>query len=601
MSDVFPRFKNWIGGKKPPDIPLSSKKNRNGKKDHILDSSSAVFVDLPRIAKPDLEEDRRPREYWEIYNRGVSFYKRKWYEKAKDEFLKLLDYKSPHHTFYTYLVRTYRKIIDRQTEKRKFQKAYKVFEEFFDVCKEYVTNTDRRKFNKLVDKLLQDAPSSDYRKVQLVEGERKPDFEIIELNQSSLTSLDETKIEKKSRPKRRKWKFIGRVGSGTLYVESVYNKEQSKYDKSFLMMRNSMGNIEKEFPVSHGIYRFKAAEDSDKFVASSDDMVLYFYSIQKGCLGTYDLKGHTDHKYHVRCVDISPRGQSLLFTHVDRAYLMDSSLKPIENWRTPPKEGWEKRISGEAVARFEEYERSLAILGLSGKPAYEEIKKALRSMVLRYHPDRNPNDPRATERTREIISAYEKLTGEEAKQAFRGVENAEYYYKMMDQIEVEIPGTPMSFTIEFGMVGPGEDWIYATCLGPNADRIYLGCYSGKVYCLSKDGRVTKLYNCHDVVRSIREKGKHLFIETDYCLFIIKDDKYLTHVSTWKAGDLRWDDDGFMLVGTKELRIFLDEGIEIGRRNFKNKIYDVYWASGNINVVTANKAYTFSVSRNLNCF
>jgi len=212
MSDVFPRFKNWIGGKKPPDIPLSSKKNRNAKKDHILDSSSAVFVDLPRIAKPDLEEDRRPREYWEIYNRGVSFYKRKWYEKAKDEFLKLLDYKSPHHTFYTYLVRTYRKIIDRQTEKRKFQKAYKVFEEFFDVCKEYVTNTDRRKFNKLVDKLLQDAPSSDYRKVQLVEGERKPDFEIIELNQSSLTSLDETKIEKKSRPKRRKWKFIGRVG-----------------------------------------------------------------------------------------------------------------------------------------------------------------------------------------------------------------------------------------------------------------------------------------------------------------------------------------------------------------------------------------------------
>jgi len=596
VSEVFRRFKNRIGGKEPPDIqPVLSKENRNGKEEHILNSSSAIFIDLPWMTKPDFDEDRKPQEYWKIYNKGLSFYKRKWYEKAKGQFLKLLDYESPHRTFYTYLLRTYRKIIGRQIESRKFQGAYEVYEEFFDICEGHITDTDRRKFNRLIEKLLQDAPGSDYEKIELVASGRKPDVEIMELDERAWILLAETKMEKKSRPPKRNFRFISDIRSGTLYVGSIYDTEHSKYVKSLLMLRDCTGNIEKEFAVDHGIYRFRAAEDSDRLVASSDDMILYLYSMQEGCLGTYDLRRHTDNKYHVRCVDISPEGKFLLFTHVDRAYLMDSSLQAIGDWRTPPKEGWEKRTSGEAVARFEEYQRSLAVLGLSGQPTYEEIRKAFRTMVLRHHPDRNPNDARATERTQEIMRAWEVLTGEEAKQAFEGMENAEYYYKMMDQIKLEIPGTSISFTIEVGMLGPGEDWIYATCLGPNADTIYLGCYSGKVYCISKDGRARKLLNCHDVVRSIREKGKRLFIETDYCLFVIKDDKCLTHVSTWKTGNLRWTDDGFMLVGTKELRLFSDEGLEIGRISFKNSIYDVYWGDGNLNVVTAKKAYVFSAS------
>lgn len=595
MTEAFRRFKNRISGKTPPDIqPVLSGENRNGKKEHVLDSSSAMLINLPQIAKPDFDKDRKPPEYWSIFNKGLSFYKRKWYEKAKAEFLKLLDYDNPHRTFYTHLLRTYRKIIGKQIERRKLQDAYKVYHEFFDICRGHITDTDRRKFNGLIEKLLQDAPGSDYEKVELVKTGRKPDFEIMELNESAWTLLGETKIEKKSRPPRRKWRFISDIGIGTLYVESVYDREYSKYVKSLLVLRDRTGNIERELAVDHGIYRFKAAKDSDRFVASCDDLTLYLYSIQDGCLGTYDLGRHTDNKYHVRCVDISPEGKFVLYTHVDRAYLMDSSLKAIADWRTPPKEGWEKRTSGEAVARLEEYQTSLAVLGLSGQPTYVEIKKAFRTMLLRHHPDTNPNDPRATERTREIIDAYEILTGEEAKQAFRGVENAEYYYKMMDKVKVEIPGTPMSFTIEFGMAGPGEDWIYATCLGPSADTIYLGCYSGKVYCMSKDGRVRKLFNCHDVVRSIREKGEYLYVETDYTLFVIKDDMYLTHVNTWKTGNLRWHDDGFMLVGTKELRLFSDDGIEIGRMNFKNSISYVYWADDNLNVVTSKKAYVFSV-------
>lgn len=602
MPGLFLRLKSWFTPT-PKNLgalqPVSKKAYEQKMKGKVLDPSSSVSIELPRVPKTNFEEGRKPPEYWEIYNKGVSLYTRKWYGRARAEFLKLLDYENPHQTFYTYLLRTYRKILADLIEKKKFADAHEAYGEFFDICGEHVTDTDRRNYNKLVDQLSQNKPGVQYQKVALIGRKKEPEYEIDASDQYVLAMTREIKFGKEERPGKKDWNFIGRIDSGVLYVGCAYNKELSKYDSSVLVLRNRSGDLEREFTVDHGIYRFKTAEDASRFVASSDDLVLYLYSMREGCLGTCDLKGYADDKRHVRCVDISPEGQFLLFTHIDLVYLMDASLRVINDWKTPAKEGWERRtdpgVSERTAAGSEGYRRQVAVLGLSGEPAKEEIKRAYRAMLHRYHPDRNPDDPTATEKTREIIAAYEGLTGEDAKQAFVGVENAEYYYRLIDQMKIEVPGTSVSFTLELGMVGPGEDWIYATCLGPQAERIYLGCYSGKVYCITKDGHVVKRYDCHDTVRSIREKGDRLFIETDYCLFILMGDRYFAHVHTWKAGDVRWNKSGFMLVGTKTVRLFTDEGAEIGSISFKNNIYDTYEADGAICVITARKVYTFSVS------
>lgn len=50
------------------------------------------------------------------------------------------------------------------------------------------------------------------------------------------------------------------------------------------------------------------------------------------------------------------------------------------------------------------------VLGISKSASADEIKKAYRKMVIKFHPDKNPGDKEAEENFKEAAEAYEVLS-----------------------------------------------------------------------------------------------------------------------------------------------------------------------------------------------
>src|SRR5687767_15478077 len=58
------------------------------------------------------------------------------------------------------------------------------------------------------------------------------------------------------------------------------------------------------------------------------------------------------------------------------------------------------------------------VLGVASTATQDEIKKAYRRLAKKYHPDANLNDPKATDRFKEISEAYQVLGDDEKRKQY---------------------------------------------------------------------------------------------------------------------------------------------------------------------------------------
>jgi molecular chaperone DnaJ len=105
------------------------------------------------------------------------------------------------------------------------------------------------------------------------------------------------------------------------------------------------------------------------------------------------------------------------------------------------------------------------ILGVGRSASKDEIKKAFHKLAHQYHPDRNPNDPEAEKKFKEVNGAYQVLSNEEKRRQ---------YDQFGENFEGGIPAGEGGFGFDFGQgvnfedVGLGD--IFESFFGGGATR-----------------------------------------------------------------------------------------------------------------------------------
>lgn len=595
---IFRLIKGMFGQRNDQIIPAHNQPVKI-KDERLINIEKADHVILPQVPlMRDYQDNtyiQRNEAYWKSYNLAFSHYKRGWFEKAADEFLKIYD-QSNEASYHTYLLRTYRKIINAKQTKKKFHEALTFSDELFERCKDF-TNIDIKTHNKLIDQL----GIATEKKALLDVEDEKPEFSI---KSGAYLHLSLGK-------KPRGFKIENPYGEINPY--RIEHMKQTLWPllPHIKLEGDEVSYIENpSFKRLAGVaYRVRSVSgNNDIFIYSTENAEVRLSGTNLEILHSLDCSKFAGDKYHLRCIDMAEDLSLVIATVTDECFLFDKNLRKIKKWRMPYKidtasSRYARRtMSPSNLPEEEDLKWALETLGISkNNPSAEDVKTAFREMTKKYHPDRS-DDMEAEEMIKEVIRAYEYIR----KQGIDGITGSaledEYWVEIISRHEITGFGG-FSVQLEMSMWIDPCDWIYGSGISADGKRIYLGCYSGKIYEISQDGVAATIYEMttQESVDAICEDGDYLHILTYSQLYIIDriHKKFIKTIqtrgdSTSSKGDIRFFKGGFVHIIDHNVIIYDCAGNKIAEINFESAPKYVFLSpEGKLIVETGKKLHLFA--------
>lgn len=229
--------------------------------------------------------------------------------------------------------------------------------------------------------------------------------------------------------------------------------------------------------------QFATVDLPDKLsqVRSAGDLVVA--GCRDGYLYAFDLRGALRWRFQVPSradlpvdqpafrpcpylVEMSAAGRYVLFSSWDTVYLVDDRGKLAWTWTTPTRQQrFHYTVPLDRRTPDEHYYR---VLGLATTDSMESVRRAFRHSAMATHPDRNPSDPHAADRFRQVVQAYEAIVANAALP----VENT----------------TSITFEVSFG---PAMTTIYGVAIDADGNAMMIAGSDGALTTLNAKGEVQR--------------------------------------------------------------------------------------------------------------
>jgi hypothetical protein len=303
------------------------------------------------------------------------------------------------------------------------------------------------------------------------------------------------------------------------------------------------------------------------------DMPEYAAQATRFGIQPHELKNHT------RCVALSTDRSRYLVTIVDEAWCYDAqSGEPLWGLRFPAKEGWTEIAAdrSERVGTSAEINAALQLMELGLPVSPEAITHQYRALALRWHPDRNPQDPDATRKLQNLNAAMELLSGTDLSRLSGGeIERVSYEQILRKSSVTTADGGTVTVTISMQGRSIGADWIYAANFARAGSGAFLAGYSGRVVEVDASGIPHRVYDIGAVPRHIAETPTHRYILTDTRLYVLRQDSLEALVDVFEQGSLIVGDTGFGLLEPKRFQWFTPTGQRLGLVETRDPIRRTY--------------------------
>lgn len=304
------------------------------------------------------------------------------------------------------------------------------------------------------------------------------------------------------------------------------------------------------------------------------DMPEYAAQANRFGIQLHELKNHT------RCVAISTDRSRYLVTIVDEAWCYDTkSGEPLWGLRFPAKEGWTEIAAdrSERVGTSAEITTALQLMELGLPVSPEAITHQYRALAMRWHPDRNPQDPDATLKFQNLSAAMELLSGTDlSKLSGREIERVSYEQVLRKSSVTLAGGRTVTVSISMQTDGAfGADWIYAANFARAGHGAFLASYSGRIVEVDASGIPLRVYDIGSVPRHIAETPSHRYILTDTRLYVLRQDSLDALVDVFEQGSLIVGDTGFGLLEPKRFQWFTPTGRLLGLVETRDPIRRTY--------------------------
>jgi hypothetical protein len=493
------------------------------------------------------------------------------------------------------IAKAYSKLIVQRMKSGQLGAAAKQCVEMFELVPDHVKDVDRRRFNRILGLMDKAGKKHDHKPVEVSSPSSMPLFTVSDDAPWTLTG--ERKLQSNEQPD--STFDIGAMdASGVWLIDRAASSEDRPGVKGVLRRTDRHGLFVGEKALLHDVYRTGATAVGSSIAIMDSSGVLHIYDAELNIIVESNLREDprvVDHfrtintnywgefKSQVRAVDSAPEGDRYLFTLADEAWCCTTDGVALWGVVMPLKEGW-KRVVGrsERFGAGQDVEAALQLFGLSLPVDPADIKRKYRKLAQIHHPDRNPDDPTATEKMKSLNRAFEILTGVDPTTLGFEESDITYFARTAPDHVVELKGFRLEITLTGGTP---QDWVYAASFAANGGA-YLATYSGKVILVSQKGLPEVVYDIGTCPNQIIDVGQYTYFLTPTRLYVVENKtKLVALLDVFRQGRLFVSHTGFGLLSDKRLQWFTKTGVKVGELTARDPIWLIHAAEGGAVVQT----------------